>query len=107
MRGFVKGYFIVMFILSLLTGLGAVIASLAFFVTLIVPIVALPMGILMLVACSKFIKAVSMSDEKLVEKRGSLLGWGIFVAIIYCATFIGFIIMLTCAIIVNNQIKNI
>lgn len=119
MRGFSKGYFIAMFILSLLMGIGGIIGGLLLAIMaftfpyglglgyLFIAIPVIVLAIFSILACVKFIKAVSMTDEQLVQQRKKILGYGIFIAIVYSATLFGLIIILICAISVNNQIKNI
>ncbi|MBE5745920.1 MAG: SHOCT domain-containing protein [Clostridiales bacterium] len=118
MRGFSKGYFIAVFIMSLLmaiTGIigGLILLGMAFtipygmgvYLLIAVPVVII--GIFSILACVKFIKAISMTDEELVKQRKKILGYGIFIALVYSATLFGLIVILICAISVNKQIKNI
>ena len=96
MKSTVQLYFTVARILSLVVGI-------LFCITVIGAIIGVPL----IIASNKFKEASVMTDAELVKNRGSLLGWGIFVAIVFSPTFLGLIVLLLFAILVDNYIKNI
>lgn len=89
-------YFVVMRVIALIFGIIACI-------TIIGAIIGIPL----IIGSNKFGEAVKMSDEQLVQNRGAILGWGIFMAIVLAPTFIGLILILICACLVDSYIKNI
>jgi uncharacterized membrane protein len=96
MKEAVGVYFVVARIISLIIGIIACIT-----------IVGAIIGIPLIIGSNKFKEASNMTDEELVRNRGSILGWGIFTAIILSPTIIGLIILLCMTMMVDNYIKNI
>lgn len=96
MKDFVKTYFTV-----------AWIASLVFAILYAITIVGIVLSIPLFIAMNRYKSAVNYSDEELVEKRKSLLGWGIFLSIALSSTGIGLIVALVLTIMVNSHIENI
>lgn len=72
-----------------------------------ITIAGLILGIPLLISSSKFNRARKMTDEELVENRGNLLGWGIFLSIVLAPTILGLIVCLIFVFMVNNYITNI
>lgn len=89
-------YFIVIRILTLIVGIIACIT-----------LVGAILGIPLIIASNKFRDAQLMTDEQLVQNRGNLLGWGIFVSIVLAPTVLGMIAILVFAVLVDTYIKNI
>ncbi len=81
--------------------------SLVFGILFCITIVGAIFGIPMIIASNKFKDALSMTDEQLVANRGSILGWGIFLAIVFSPTFVGLILLLIMTFMVDNYIRNI
>lgn len=96
MRQTVNIYFNVARILSLIFGI-------IFCITLIGAIIGIPM----IIASKRFGEASNMTDELLVANRTSILGWGIFLAIVFSPTIFGLILLLMLTFMVDNYIKNI
>ena len=93
MRGVTKGYFIAMRIVDLI-----------FAILLCITIIGLIFAIPLFMAANKFREASEMDTQYLISNKGSILGWGIFSAIVLSATVIGLIVILVFAIIANNYI---
>lgn len=91
-----KIYFTVAWIVAMITG---AIYSLT--------IVGLIIGIPLFIGGSKFNYARGMSDDLLVKNRSTLLGWGVFFAVVLAPTVIGTIVVLVLALLVNDYIKNL
>ncbi len=96
MKDVVRVYFTVTRVLALIFG-----------ILLCITIIGAILGIPMIIASNKFRDASNMSNKELVENRGTILGWGIFLAIIFSPTIFGLIILLVLAFMVDNYIKNI
>ena len=89
-------YFTAAWIISLVLGI-------LFSITLI----GLVIGIPLFIASSKFKKANNMTDEELINNRGKLLGWGIFLSIVLTPSIFGLIIALIFVFMVNGYIKDL
>ncbi len=96
MRGVTKGYFIAMRIVDLI-----------FAILLCITIIGLIFAIPLFMAANKFREASEMDTQYLILNKGSILGWGIFSAIVLSATVIGLIVILVFAIIANNYIDEL
>ncbi len=83
------------------------IMSLIFGILFCITIIGAILGVPMIIASNKFRDASKMSDKELVENRSVILAWGIFIAIVFSPTFIGLIVLLILALMVDNYIKNI
>ena len=83
------------------------IVSLIFGILFCITIIGAILGIPMIIASNKFKDAYNMSDEELVKNRSSILGWGIFLAIVFSPSIIGLIVLLMFTMMVDNYIKNI
>lgn len=96
MKETVNVYFVVARILTLIFG-----------ILYCITIFGAVLGIPLIIASGKFKKASNMTDEELVQNRSSLLGWGIFTAIVFAPTIVGLVVLLCLTIMVDNYIKNI
>lgn len=96
MKDTVKTYFNVVRIISLIFGI-------LFCITIVGAILGIPM----IIASNKFKDAYNMTDDELVKNRSSILGWGIFLAIVFSPSIFGLIILLILAMMVDDYIKNI
>lgn len=96
MRKLTKVYFKVAQILALIIGI-------IYCITLVGAIFGVPL----IIAGNKFGKYYSMTDEELVYNRGSIMGWGIFLAIMLAPTIILLIVVLVLVFMVNSHIKSI
>lgn len=81
--------------------------SLIFGILFCITIIGAVLGIPMLIASNKFKEALNMSDYELVKNRSSLLGWGIFLAVVFSPSVFGLIILLVLTMMVDNYIGNI
>ena len=70
-----------------------------------IPVVIL--ALLLFKASSKFKNAKISTDAKLVENKKSLMGWGVFSAIMLVPTILGFVVVLVFATMVNRTITDI
>ena len=93
MKSFTKTYFTVMQIIDLILG-----------ILFCITIVGLIFGIPLCIASGKFKKANLANNEELISMRGSLMGWGIFSAIILAPTILGFFVLIVLVVLANNQI---
>lgn len=96
MKDTVKTYFNVVRIVSLIFGI-------LFCITIVGAILGIPM----IIASNKFKDAYNMTDDELVKNRSSILGWGIFLAVVFSPSIFGLIILLILAMMVDDYIKNI
>lgn len=64
-------------------------------------------GILLIVVYKLYKKAALMDDQFLIEKKGKILGWGIFFAIVLTPSVLFLIISLCCVVGANNYINSI
>lgn len=83
------------------------IVSLVIGIIFSITIAGLILGIPLLIASSKFNRARKMTDDELIENRGNLFGWGIFLAIILTPSILGLIVALIFVFMVNNYISNL
>jgi len=127
MRKFSKGYFLAMFVMALLMAAVTLVGSVFLIIAVIVPMFTPGYGIwilpilflililgieatfsIFLIKASKlFIKAKSMTDEELIENRKKILGYGIFLTVLYGATLLGLIALIICMVLTNNFIKKL
>lgn len=91
-----KIYFTIAWIAAIVT---AIIYSLT--------IVGLVIGIPLFIGAARFNVAKNMSDEDLIRNRSTLLGWGIFFAIVLAPTVVGTIAVLVLALLVDDYIRNL
>lgn len=96
MQSTAKFYFKAMKILDMIIG-----------IIYCITIVGMIFGIPLIIASKRFGKASQLESDYLVEHRGGLLGWGIFSAIAFAPSVIGFIVIIVLAISANNYIKNL
>lgn len=85
----------------------AQIVSLILAILLSITIIGIIIGIPLFIASGKFKEFYTLTDEKLVERKNSILGWGIFLSIVLAPSIIGLIVMLVIVIMVNSYIGNI
>lgn len=83
------------------------VLGLVFGIIFCITIIGAIFGVPMIIAGNKFRDASNMSSKELVENRSSILGWGIFLAIVFSPTFIGLVVLLVLAFMVDNYIRNI
>ncbi len=83
------------------------IVALVIGILLCITIFGAIIGVPLIIASNRFGEASKMTDEQLVQKRGNLLGWGVFTAIVFAPTIIGLILLLCLTMMVDNYIKNI
>lgn len=96
MRNFAKTYFKIIEIVDL-------IFAILFAITIAGIIFAIPFYF----AYKKFKAAGNMTDAQLIESKGSIMGWGIFNAIIFSPTIIFLIVELILVFMVNGFIDNL
>ena len=96
MRKFAQIYFKVIEIVDL-------ILAILFAITIAGIIFAIPLFL----SYKKFKAAGTMTDAELIESKGSLLGWGIFNAIILSPTVFLLIVEIILVIMVNGFIDNL
>lgn len=96
MKDVAKTYFLVAWIVSLVLGI-------LYTITLIGVIFGIPL----FVCAKRFKRATKMSDADLITNRKSLLGWGIFLAVILSPTVLGLIIAIVLVILVNSYIEDL
>jgi len=83
------------------------VLALVFGILFCITIIGAILGIPLIMASNKFRDALQMRDEELVKNRGAILGWGIFLAVVFSPTFFGLIVMIILAMMVDSYIKNI
>lgn len=122
MKSTTKTYFVVMQILDLLLGIllcvapaivaimsiaGTVLTGFPISAIIVIYLPIIFIAIFVFKASSKFKKARNYSNAELIAERKSLLGWGIFSAIMLAPSILGLVIILIFTILVNNYILDL